>query len=124
MNGKQECCPRTLPAGNTCARILGLDQGEYGANYVYMVEPIEATAEEAFAHISFQKGPVADVGINGCHNEDLIQIVLDRLRAYQRGQFRCRQNEMAIIKLEEALHWLYHRTTERQARGVEGKYLP
>jgi hypothetical protein len=75
---------------------------------------------EPVAEIAFQRGPVNECGINGCHNEDLISIVVDRLQAFQAGKFSCRENALALTKLEEALHWLNHRTKDRAARGVEG----
>ena len=37
------------------------------------------------------------------------------------GDFACRENALALTKVEEALHWLNHRTADRQRRGVEGK---
>ena len=74
-----------------------------------------------YASVSFQTGSIKEAGVNGCHNEDLIVIVVDRLRDFQSGDFSCRENALAITKLEEALHWLNHRTIARTARGVEGK---
>ncbi len=47
-------------------------------------------------------------------------IVIHRLQSYQAGKFKCRENAMVITKLEEAMHWLKHRTKARQNRGVEG----
>jgi hypothetical protein len=35
-------------------------------------------------------------------------------------KFRCRENSLAITKLEEALMWLEKRTADREARKVEG----
>jgi len=76
---------------------------------------------EQYADVKFQKGPVKENGVNGCFQEDLIAIVIDRLQCFQAGDFACRENALALTKLEEALHWLNHRTADRQARGVEGK---
>jgi hypothetical protein len=73
-----------------------------------------------FGHVFFQKGPIRENGVNGCHHEDIIAIVIDRLQSFQAGDFKCRENALAITKLEEALHWLNHRTAERSKRGVEG----
>ena len=70
--------------------------------------------------ISFQNGPIADSGVNGLTQEVLIAICVDRLRGFQSGQFACRENALALTKLEEAQHWLHHRTQQRMARGVEG----
>lgn len=73
-----------------------------------------------FAQVSFQNGPIQEAGVNGCHQEDLLAIVIDRLRSFQAGEYACRENALALTKLEEAMHWLNHRTADRQARGVEG----
>lgn len=70
--------------------------------------------------IKFQNGPVKEVGANGITDEALLAVVLDRLRTFQDGKFRCRENAMTITKLEEALHWLEHRSKARERRGVEG----
>ena len=81
--------------------------------------PVEADRTE-FATVNFQNGPIKENGVNGCHNEDLILIVLDRLRGAQTSDFSCRENAIAITKLEEALLWLNYRTNARVQRGVEG----
>jgi hypothetical protein len=71
--------------------------------------------------ISFQEGPIKEVGVNGLTNEILMMMVLARLRAFQKGPFSSRYNAMAITHLEESLMWLNRRTDDRIARGVEGK---
>ena len=75
------------------------------------------------AEIEMQERPIKEHGVNGCHNEDLIAIVLTRLEAFQNSEFKCRENECAIIKLEEALMWLRKRTVGREYRGVEGTHI-
>lgn len=70
--------------------------------------------------INFQNGVIKENGVNGCQNEDLIAIVIDRLQSFQKSKFNCRENALAITKLEEALMWLNKRTNDRIARGVEG----
>lgn len=74
--------------------------------------------------IRFQAGPLTQVGANGCQIEDVIDVLVERLQGFQRGPFRCRENEMAIVKLQEARLWLSFRNWIRQAQGVEGKTLP
>lgn len=99
--------------------------GAGNANHAYEVVTVPQTGNESaavVATISFQNGPIKESGINGCHNEDLIAIVIDRLRAFQSSAYSCRENALALTKLEESLHWLKHRTAERQARGVEGTH--
>lgn len=71
--------------------------------------------------VKFQQGPVAEAGVNGITNEDLIAIVIDRLEGAQEGPFKSRYNALAITALQEAENWLSRRTLDRMARGVEGQ---
>lgn len=59
---------------------------------------------------------------NGTTNEALIEILIDRLN-YLNKKFPCRENALAITKLDEALLWLNKRTSDRIKRNVEGKHL-
>jgi hypothetical protein len=70
--------------------------------------------------ICFQHGPIKEVGPNGVSNEALIAIVLDRMRSFQKTRWSCRENAVAITKLEEAMMWLHKRTNDRIRRNVEG----
>ena len=76
--------------------------------------------------IDWQDGPLGRepdrINPNGAFVEDVVTAVLTRLRYYNDGKFRSRENSLAITKLEEALHWMNHRTAEREARGVEGTH--
>jgi len=74
--------------------------------------------------ISFtiQNGPVKEVGVNGCQVNTLIEtakLIIEGLNK----KFPCRENSLAVTKLEEALMWLEKRTKDREARSVEGKNL-
>lgn len=58
-------------------------------------------------------------GVNGCQVDTVIEaakLMLDRLNS----KFPCRENAIAITKLDEALMWLNERTKKRISRGVEG----
>jgi len=70
----------------------------------------------------FQNGPIGEAGVNGITQEVLLAIVADRLRSFQAGPYACRENALALTKVEEALHWLHHRTRARLSRGVEGTH--
>ena len=109
---------------NRFTDVLVMDEpGEGGACHEYYIsraDDADIVPVGEFGHIKFQKGPVKENGVNGCHQEDLIAIVIDRLRSFQAGDFACRENALALTKLEEALHWLNHRTNERIDQGVEG----
>lgn len=71
-------------------------------------------------HLRFQDGPIAEHGVNGVTNEEVLEVVLERLESLNKPPYNCRENSLAITKLEEALMWLEHRTRSRVARGVEG----
>jgi hypothetical protein len=59
---------------------------------------------------------------NGSFVETVIAAALQRIQFYQNGKFGCRENAIAITKLEEALLWLNKRTQDREARAVEGTH--
>jgi hypothetical protein len=71
-------------------------------------------------NIKFQDGPILEAGVNGISGEALLAIVEDRLIGFQSGQFACRENAVALTKIQEAMMWLQKRTRDRMARGVEG----
>ncbi len=96
------------------------DRGAGNANHVYELGIGGIAAYSKISEIRFQKGPIQEAGPNGLSNEALIAVVIDRLQGFQSGDFACRENALALTKLEEAMHWLQHRTRERLARGVEG----
>lgn len=59
---------------------------------------------------------------NGAFVEGIIQAAIDRLTFFQDSKFACRENALAITKLDEAMHWLAHRTANRTLRQVEGTH--
>lgn len=92
------------------------DLGPGGANHEYMIVAGFGNGCE----IKFQNGPINEAGINGISNEALLAVVIDRLQGFQSGAFKCRENAIALTHLEDAMHWLQHRTQARVLRGVEG----
>jgi hypothetical protein len=77
--------------------------------------------------ISWQDGPLGRGAErrppNGAFVEGIIAAAIDRMNFYQEasgGKFKCRENALAITKLEEALLWLQKRTMDREEREVEG----
>jgi hypothetical protein len=105
------------PVNDRLAITVVDERGPAGANYVYV---IAGSDDGDVTTIQFQKGPIEEAGVNGVTHEALIAIVVDRLRGFQNGAFACRENALAITKLEEAMHWLHARTLSRMRRGVEG----
>lgn len=96
-------------------------------------KPAGGTTSGRGIEINWQDGPLGRGDErrepNGAFVEGVIQAALGRLQFYQdggkvggRGEFACRENALAITKLEEALHWCQHRTAAREARGVEGTH--
>lgn len=107
-------------------KVEALDEkGQGNANHEYEISPVDADPRKATwsQRISFQNGPIKEAGVNGVMNEDLIAIVIDRMRGFQSGDYACRDNALALTKLEEALMWLRNRTNERESRGVEGTHV-
>ena len=76
--------------------------------------------DKQLLEVPFQNGAIKENGVNGVMNEDLIHMVICRLEHFQGSPFACRENQLAITKLEEALLWLRKRTIGRENRGVEG----
>ena len=113
----------TIHHGSDLNRSLSItadEKADGGASHNYSIDPV-ASAGCSLATIKFQKGAMKEVGFNGISDEALLAIVIDRLRGFQSGPFSCRENALALTKIEEAMHWLNARTTDRMARGVEGK---
>ena len=109
------------------------EPGQGGACHMYEVTGFDTTnnpsaVENKSGHryqygrivILFQNGPIKEFGVNGITQEVLLAIVIDRLRGFQSGNYKCRENAIALTKIEEALMWLQSRTRSRLARGVEG----
>ena len=99
-------------------------QMKYGAPHSFQVRPVkDPESLEVLTEIHFQEGPIKECGVNGVMNEDLIAMVITRLEHFQKTQFACRENALAITKLEEALLWLRKRTMAREKRNVEGTHI-
>jgi len=102
-------------------KVFAVDEPEFNANHHYKVFDAE-TWGYGLTEVTFQKGPILENGVNGCYNEDLIAMVIDRLESFQNSPYECSENAMAITKLKDALWWLRKRTELREARGVEGTH--
>lgn len=76
--------------------------------------------------IDWQDGPLGTpdgrLAPNGAFVETVIQAAIDRIDFYNNSKFRCRENSLAVTKLEEALHWLNARTSRRENQGIEGTH--
>lgn len=118
---------------NQQRNVIALDApGHGGACHLYEIDGFDTATNPSdpfiarhgqpgrYATILFQNGPISEVGINGITDEALLAVVIDRLRGFQSGQYACRENALALTNLEQAMHWLHHRTRDRTVRGVEG----
>jgi len=96
---------------------------DFNFNAPHLFQVQSSVDSAILAEVHFQEGPIKEAGVNGVCNEDLIAMVICRLEHFQRSEFSCRDNAMAITKLEEALLWLRKRTIGRENRGVEGTHV-
>lgn len=104
---------------NSQLEITVLDHpGAGGACHEYVI----SYGPNDLAKVSFQNGPIAEVGVNGITHEALLAIIEDRLKAFQAGAFKSIHNEQALHHINMALFRLKERTRERIARGVEGTH--
>lgn len=101
-------------------QVLHEENSSFNAPHNFTV--INSNTQETLATIHFQEGAIKEAGINGVMAEDLIGMCIHRLQCFQNSDFACRENAMAITKLEEALMWLRKRTIGRENRGVEGTH--
>lgn len=71
--------------------------------------------------ISFtvQNGPIKEVGLNGCQVDEIIAVAKAIITGLNE-KFPCRENAVAITKLDEAIMWLKKRKEDRENRHVEG----
>lgn len=100
------------------------EPGAGGANHFYQITGFdEATGPiGGKVDVMFQNGTIPENGINGVTQEALLAIVIDRLRSFQDGPFANDYNQTALDYCNGALKALKARTTDRLARGVEGKH--
>ncbi len=133
VNMPRQVTDHVVNPANDQIKILVNDQpGPGGANHRYEITGFDTTTNpsvenpEGYKHsysrlvLLFQNGAIAEAGVNGVTHEVLLAIVADRLRSFQTGPYACRENALALTKIEEAQHWLQHRTMARMRRGVEG----
>lgn len=126
----RELTSHRVPGLNEALKIEVLDEpGQGNACHQYTITPPDKmipgfgpvpVSALGCCDIYFQNGPIQEFGVNGISNEALLAIVEDRLVGFQSGQYACRENAVALTKIQEAMMWLQKRTRDRIARGVEG----
>ncbi len=111
----------TIQKRNNLNDVLRADEpGNGGASHLYIITRA-GESDVPMQAIKFQNGPRNDEhsehGVLDC---DLLEIVRDRLKAFQQGEFAIRENACALTHIEEALMWMNKRVEDRAARGVLG----
>lgn len=124
------------PANDKLEVTVFDEPGHGGACHHYVIEGADMLKNPAVKNlmnfegdqrttvILFQNGPISadGNGINGLTHEALLAILADRLRGFQNGPYRCKENACALTHIEEAQMWLQRRTLARMRRGVEGTH--
>lgn len=110
----------TIQTSDKLNSVFAQDEAGTGnANHVY--EVYTASGDELIATIKFQHGPRrVPESISGVLDTDLLEIVRDRLKSFQSGEFACRENAIALTHIEDALLWMDRRVRDRAKRGVLG----
>lgn len=86
-------------------------------------DPSKGQTIQFIEKVPSETNPNELITINdGTTNEELIAVLIDRL-SFLNNAFPCRENAMAITKLDEALLWLNKRTADRVKRQVEGRQI-
>ena len=82
-------------------------------NFVYVRHDVNSLS------FTIQDGPVKENGVNGCQVDTIIEAAKIIMQGLNKN-FPCKENEMVIDKLDEALLWSIKRKLDREKRGVEG----
>lgn len=95
------------------------EEGPGGGYHEYTI--VAADTQQILEHIEYQKGPrKASDSTQGVLDQDLLEIVRDRLNAFCEGPLWSYETEMALQNVEAALKWLNKRRIDRSERGVLG----
>jgi len=101
------------------------EKGNGGANHIYEIVGEAPLKDGDIGNLSvvikFQNGPRnLQTSTHGVLDTDLLEIVRDRLTSFQNGDFRTRENAIALTHIEEALLWMNKRVEDRIERNVLG----
>lgn len=100
----------------------GDEPGPGGAHHDYVITR-EDNPDDVMAYIKFQKGARLDPQARqGVLDTDLLEIVRDRMKEFNQGEFATKENACALTHIEEALMWLNKRVEDRAERAVLGTY--
>lgn len=114
---------------NDSILVEALDEpGPGGAHHEYRLSVPHATDAKATyqgksftATLRFQRGPREEPdSLPGVTEGALLAILLDRLEAFQLGEYWCVENDHVLRHVREALDWTKRRAVNRHRRGVLG----
>lgn len=115
--------------GHGLAESIGVyamdEPGPGGAyhQYAFFVEtdPAREPERDQVGEIQFQKGPRNVAGSTpGVIEGAVLAVLIDRLEAFQAGDYACGENAAALEHLHSALGWIKQRAHSRAKRGVLG----
>ena len=113
----------TIQKRGNLNRVFATDEkGNDGANHSYLIVSDDVGLEAPKkTEIQFQNGArkLPD-SVHGILDTDLLEIVRDRLKGFQSGEFATRENALALTHIEEALMWMNKRVEDRIERNVLG----
>lgn len=123
----------TIQKRENLNEVYAGEKGVGGASHDYMIvkagcvevgeDTITVNPEDILETIHFQEGARKDPNaMHGVLDSDLLEIVRDRLRGFQSGEFATRENACALTHIEEALMWMNKRVEDRIERNVLGTY--
>jgi len=99
------------------------EKGVGNACHEYVIRTKDDEDPVELARIKFQKGARQEPGSEvGVIDSDLLEIVRDRLKLFQEGEFECTENAMALVHIETAIMWLNRRVEDRIKRDVIGTH--
>lgn len=123
----------TIQKRENLNEVYAGEKGVGGASHDYMIvkagcvevgeDTITVKPEDILEAIHFQEGARKDPNtIHGLTDQDLLEIVRDRLKGFQSGDMPTRETACALTHVEEALMWLNKRIEDRIERNVLGTY--
>ena len=114
----------TIQTEHNLNKVYAMDHpGPGNANHIYAIAKNREGREfnDVIATVCFQNGPRNDPNsIDGVLDTDLLEIVRDRLKAFQSSEFACEYNAQALRHIEEALYQMNLRVQDRVNRKVLG----
>lgn len=125
----------TIQKRENLNEVFAGEKGVGGASHCYVIvkagkadydekeEMLRVNSDDVLETMQFQEGArKTPDAIHGVTDQDLLEIVRDRLRGFQSGDMPTRETACALTHVEEALLWLNKRIEDRIERNVLGTY--